>query len=246
MPEADRYRHYEILKRADGGLWALGHGAMGVTYKAYDANLRCAVALKVINPAYLEDEAARQRFLREAQEAAALRHPNVASVFHLGTDHGACFYALEFIDGQPVDDYLKAKGRLTPPEALGIAGQVAGALGAAARQQLVHGDLKPANLVLVDQDGENAVKVIGFGLAGCGGREGEQGSAALSAGGALVGTPHFASPERLENRALDARADVYSLGATLYYLVTGRPPFCGSAAECQFSLMMRIEAGVSG
>src|SRR3982074_821364 len=103
MADAERYQHYEVLKRADGSLWELGRGAMGITYKAYDTNLRCPVALKVINAAFLDSETARQRFLREARAAAALRHPNVASVFHLGTDHGNYFYAMEFIDGETVE-----------------------------------------------------------------------------------------------------------------------------------------------
>src|SRR5919206_5318295 len=230
MPEDDRYQHYEVLKRADGSLWELGRGAMGVTYKAYDTNLRCPVALKVINATYLESDTARQRFLREARAAAALRHQNVAAVFHLGTDHGNYFYALEFIDGQTIDEYMKAKGRLTPLEALDIALQVTRALAAAARQHIVHRDLKPSNLMVVDADGEKVVKVIDFGLVKNIKREGED-SGSLTVGGGFVGTPHFASPEQLEERDLDVRSDIYSLGATLYYLVTGRPPFSGSVAQ---------------
>ena len=85
MADAERYQHYEVLRRSDGTLWELGRGAMGITYKAFDTNLRCPVALKVINNTYLNSDVARQRFLREARAAAALRHQNVASVFHLGT-----------------------------------------------------------------------------------------------------------------------------------------------------------------
>ncbi|HEY0792539.1 MAG TPA: protein kinase, partial [Chthoniobacterales bacterium] len=230
MPEADRYQHYEVLKRADGSLWELGRGAMGITYKAYDTNLRCPVALKVINAAFLDSETARQRFLREARAAAALRHPNVASVFHLGTDHGNYFYAMEFIDGETMDEYMKRHGRLDPVEALELALQVTRALAAAARQHLVHRDLKPANLMLVDEDGEKVLKVIDFGLAKSVKREGDD-SGALTVGGGFVGTPHFASPEQLEERDIDLRSDIYSLGATLYYLVTGRPPFSGAVAQ---------------
>src|SRR5262249_59935245 len=116
MAEAERYQHYEVLRRDDGSLWELGRGAMGITYKAFDTNLRCAVALKVINNAYLNSDVARQRFLREARAAAALRHQNVASVFHLGSDQDSYFYAMEFIDGQTVDSYMAAKGRLEPEE----------------------------------------------------------------------------------------------------------------------------------
>src|SRR3979411_2274641 len=114
MPTAERYHQYQVLRREDGSLWELGRGAMGITFKAYDTNLRFPVALKVINSAYLESETARQRFLREARAAAALRHPNVASVFNLGTDHECYFYAMEFIDGETVDDYMKRTGPLDP------------------------------------------------------------------------------------------------------------------------------------
>src|SRR6201997_5648949 len=146
MADAERYQHYEVLRRSDGSLWELGKGAMGITYKAFDTNLRCPVALKVINNTYLNSDVARQRFLREARAAAALRHQNVASVFHLGTDEQSYFYAMEFIDGETVDAYMKRKGSLEPKEALGITLQVSRALAAAVKQQLVHRDLKPANL----------------------------------------------------------------------------------------------------
>ena len=230
MADAERYQHYEVLRRGDGSLWELGRGAMGITYKAFDTNLRCPVALKVINNTYLNSDVARQRFLREARAAAALRHQNVASVFHLGTDHDSYFYAMEFIDGETVDAYMKRTGPLSPLEALEITLQVSRALAAAAKQQLVHRDLKPANLMLVDEEGEKVVKVIDFGLAKSAKREGED-SGALTVGGGFVGTPHFASPEQLEERDIDIRSDIYSLGATLYYMISGRPPYSGSVAQ---------------
>ena len=230
MADAERYQHYDVLKHGDGSLWELGRGAMGITYKAFDTNLRCPVALKVINNTYLNSDVARQRFQREARAAAALRHQNVASVFHLGTDHESYFYAMEFIDGQTVDTYMKQSGPLTPLEALEITLQVSRALAAAAKQQLVHRDLKPANLMLVDEEGEKVVKVIDFGLAKSAKREGED-SGALTVGGGFVGTPHFASPEQLEERDIDIRSDIYSLGATLYYMISGRPPYSGSVAQ---------------
>src|SRR3979490_2504654 len=98
MADAERYQHYEVLRRDDGSLWELGRGAMGVTYKAFDTNLRCDVALKVINPQFLNSETARQRFLREARAAAQLRHPNVASVFHLGSVSGSFFHAIGVVE----------------------------------------------------------------------------------------------------------------------------------------------------
>src|SRR6202162_960949 len=230
MADAERYQHYEVLRHGDGSLWELGRGAMGITYKAFDTNLRCPVALKVINGTYLNSDVARQRFLREARAAAALRHQNVASVFHLGTDHESYFYAMEFIDGETVDAYMKRMGPLSPLEALEITMQVSRALGAAVKQQLVHRDLKPANLMLVDEEGEKVVKVIDFGLAKSIKREGGD-SGTLTVGGGFVGTPHFASPEQLEERDIDSRSDIYSLGATLYYMISGRPPYSGSVAQ---------------
>src|SRR3981081_485662 len=230
MPDAENYQHYQVLRREDGSLWELGRGAMGITYKAFDTNLRCTVALKVINNTYLDSEVARQRFLREARAAAALRHQNVASVFHLGSDHDSYFYAMEYIDGETVDAHMAAKGQMEPVEALRICLQVTRALAAAARQQLVHRDLKPANLMLVDEDGEKIVKVIDFGRAKTANREGED-SGTLTIAGGFVGTPHFASPEQLEERDIDIRSGLYSLGATLYYMLTGRPPYSGSVAQ---------------
>ncbi len=227
--EAERYHQYEILRREDGSLWELGRGAMGITYKAYDTNLRFTVALKVINSAYLgESETARQRFLREARAAAALRHSNVASVFNLGTEQDNYFYVTEFIDGETVDAYVKRKGPLEPAEALNIALQVARVLAVAAKQQLVHRDLKPTKLMLVDQEGESIVKVIDFGLAKVPEGAGED-SGALTMD--FVGTPHFASPEQVEEGDVDIRSDIYSLGATLYFVLTGQPPFSGSVAQ---------------
>ncbi|MBV8483665.1 MAG: protein kinase [Verrucomicrobia bacterium] len=232
MAEAENYQHYQVLRREDGSLWELGKGAMGITYKAFDTNLRCTVALKVINNTYLNSEVARQRFLREARAAAALRHQNVASVFHLGSDHDCYFYAMEFIDGQTLASYIEKdkKGPLDPVETLNICLQVTRALAAAARQHLVHRDLKPANLMLVDEDGERIVKVIDFGLAKSAKTEGDD-SGTLTQAGGFVGTPHFASPEQLEERDIDIRSDIYSLGVTLYYMLTGRPPFSGSVPQ---------------
>src|ERR1700756_3891672 len=212
MPDSERYQQYEVLRRADGSLWELGRGAMGITYKAFDTNLRCPVALKVINSAYLQNETARQRFLREARAAAGLRHPNVASVFNLGTDQNNYFYVMEFVEGETLEAVVKRKGRLEPIEALNITQQVARALGAAAKQRLVHRDLKPANLMLVDEEGESVVKVIDFGLAKTAKDSGEDTGTLTMAG--FVGTPHFASPEQVEEGDLDIRSDIYSLGAT--------------------------------
>ena len=233
MAETETFQHYQVLKHGlTGSLWELGRGAMGVTFKAFDTSLRCNVALKVINSAYLDSEMARQRFLREARAAAGLSHPNVASVFHLGESGGNYFYAMEFIDGETLEAFVRRRGPLPPLLALEIALQVTRALRAASRVGLVHRDIKPANLMLLheeEDDDEMHVKVIDFGLAKVAHKDGE-GSATITVAG-FVGTPHFASPEQLEEKDLDVRSDMYSLGISLWYMLLGRPPFGGSVVQ---------------
>src|SRR3981081_2350304 len=110
MEEIDKLEHFTISRRRDGSLWELGRGAMGVTYKALDTNLQSEVALKVISAQYLDSEPARQRFLREARAAASLRHPNVATVFHLGKKDHDYFYAMEFVAGESLEHYIRRSG----------------------------------------------------------------------------------------------------------------------------------------
>ena len=202
---------------------------MGITYKAFDTNLRIPVALKVINSTFLNSEVARQRFVREARAAAKLRHRHVASVFHLAAEGETMFYAMEFVDGETVDALIKRQGPLEPLLALQIVDQVARALNAAQVHGLVHRDIKPANLMLIREDDELNVKVIDFGLAKVM-TPGDEDAATVSLGG-FVGTPHFASPEQLEEREIDVRSDIYSLGVTLWYMLAGQTPFAGSMAQ---------------
>ena len=168
---ARSFQHYEVLRREDGTPWELGRGAMGITYKAFDVNLCCEVALKVVSSALVENTEARERFVREARAAAALRHRNVASVYHLGNDGEHFFYAMEFINGETLDALVRGGGPLSVENALRVILQVARALAAAERQHLVHRDIKPANLMVTheDADEETVVKVIDFGLATGGG-----------------------------------------------------------------------------
>ncbi len=230
MAESLEFEHYQLLTNSDGSLMELGRGSMGVTYKAFDTNLYCDVALKVITTSLLESENAAERFLREARVAARLRHRNVASVFHLGKHGDSYFYAMEFIDGETVYARVKREGPLACVFALDIAQQVACALIAAEEQQLVHRDIKPSNLMLVrESDGEILAKVIDFGLV-------KSAVAESTAAGHLtmrgfVGTPYFASPEQLDRQAEDIRSDIYSLGVTLWYMLTGKPTFMGSMAS---------------
>jgi hypothetical protein len=160
-----RFEHYEVLSCDDGTPLELGRGAMGVTYKAVDVNLRCAVALKVINARFIGDESARRRFVREARAAASVRHPNVASVFHLGKSNETYFYAMEFVDGQPLDQVIRSSGSLDVKLALEIMTQVASGLSAVHKQNLVHRDVKPSNIMISLEDGGAIAKIIDLGLA---------------------------------------------------------------------------------
>src|SRR5262249_43659154 len=143
-----RFEHYEVVTGEDGKPVELGRGAMGVTYKAFDVDLRCPGTLKVISERYLGDESAQLRFLREARAAARLRHSNVASVLHLGRTGNGYFYAMEFVEGETLENLIKRSGRLEVKLTLEIATQVAAGLAAVHEQHLVHRDIKPANIMV--------------------------------------------------------------------------------------------------
>jgi Protein kinase domain len=162
----ERFENYELVKGEDGKPVELGRGAMGVTYKAFDVDLRCPVALKVISERYLGDESARLRFLREARAAASVRHPNVASVLHLGRIGSSYFYAMEFVEGETLENLIKRFGRLEVKLALEIATQVAAGLAAVHKQKLVHRDIKPSNIMVSVEEGSAVTaKIIDLGLA---------------------------------------------------------------------------------
>jgi serine/threonine protein kinase/tetratricopeptide (TPR) repeat protein len=228
---------FEIEQRSDGFYWELGHGAMGTTYLAVDKVLRRRVALKVIEvpavPTSRDAQAVRERFLREARAAAALRHPNVAAVYHFGAsrDGTHCYYAMELVEGETLEALVRRDGPLNSKVALEIAIQITQALMAATAHGLIHRDLKPGNIMLTRSGTDAAelqAKIIDFGLA----------KAVADAGGEMdithggfVGTPNFASPEQFESGPVDVRSDIYSLGATLWFALTGKTPFAGRSIE---------------
>jgi WD40 repeat protein/serine/threonine protein kinase len=224
-----RFENYELIIGEDGEPVELGHGAMGVTYKAIDTHLRRFAALKVISPRCIQDEWIRERFFREARAAASLRHEHIASVYHLGFVGSRCFYAMEYVEGQTLDQILRLRGALPEELALEITSQVAAALSVAHQRELVHRDIKPSNLIVsFDQQNRPMVKVIDFGLVKVTTRISDDSSA--SAPGVLLGTPHYASPEQFSGGKVDARSDIYSLGATLWHMLTNTTPFRGSPA----------------
>jgi len=228
-----RFEHYQLVTGEDGRPVELGHGAMGVTYKAFDADLQCPVTLKVISERYLGDESARLRFLREARAAARVRHSNVASVLHLGRTGNSYFYAMEFVEGETLENHLKRSGRIEVKLALEIASQVAAGLAAVHKQKLIHRDIKPSNIMVsLEEGGGMTAKIIDLGLA----KSLDEPSAqpAISIPGAFAGTPEFASPEQFAGVPVDIRSDLYSLGVTLWAMVTGQTPFRGPSPEVMY------------
>jgi serine/threonine protein kinase/Tfp pilus assembly protein PilF len=261
---------YEIERLPDGSLYELGRGAMGVTYRAVDTSLQRKAALKIIKIGIAGRRAeAHERFMREARMAAALRHENIATVFQFGIreETGQCFYAMELIDGETLEDRVRRAGPLDVCTTIDIARQVTAALIAAEKRGLIHRDLKPANLMLVSPEDKTAgastqrggynnvrsvvatalrrraarnadrterndeklvVKIIDFGLAKFLNAPVDP-MRRIHAG--FVGTPAFASPEQFEHSELDARSDIYSLGVTLWFVLTSKTPFAGHSVE---------------
>ena len=245
-----RFGVYEIDCHADGSFCELGRGAMGVTYRATDTSLRRKVALKIIKTDIAERSAdARERFVREARAAAALRHEHIATVYQFGMrlETGQYFYAMELIEGETLDERVHRAGPLDARSTIGIAQQVTSALAAAEKHGLVHRDLKPANLMLINADdpqvmnsdqaqskrskiralrksGIPVVKIIDFGLAKAFHTATDPKSLTHDR---FVGTPAFASPEQFDHSTLDVRSDIYSLGETLWFALTGKTPFAG-------------------
>src|SRR4051812_25736177 len=225
-----KYDHFEVEVGADGFPVELGAGAMAITYRARDTVLNSVVALKVIDRTVAQNPGARSRFLREARAAAQIRHPNVARVSHYGEQAGECFYVMELVEGETLEAKVRREGPLPLALALEIIEQVARALAAAEACGVVHRDIKPSNIMLERDPGGCApiVKVIDYGVAKVVASGTAQGADQTRTG--FIGTPAFASPEQfvsLGQTPIDTRADVYSLGATFWYLLTGRVPFVG-------------------
>ncbi|OCB33378.1 hypothetical protein A5676_03635 [Mycobacterium malmoense] len=198
----------------------LGAGGMGEVYLATDAALPRQVALKVLSAELSRDPDFRARFIREADTAAALEHPQIVSIHNRGhAEHGQLWLTMQFVDGTDADAALQA-GTMTPPRAVHVITEVAKALDFAHANQVVHRDIKPANFLLSGPaDAQERVLLGDFGIARA------LDDAGLTATGSIIATIAYAAPELLSNRPIDGRADVYSLGCTLYRLLTGKPPF---------------------
>jgi serine/threonine protein kinase len=212
--ELGRLGGYRVLK-------VLGHGGMGVVFQAEDVSLRRLVALKAMLPRLAASGSAAQRFLREAQAMAAVKHDHVVTVYQVGEDRGVPFLAMEFLEGEPLDVRLQREQRLPLREILRIGRETALGLAAAQARGMIHRDIKPANLWLEGDNGR--VKILDFGLA-----RSVSDDSQLTQQGAIIGTPAYMAPEQVGNKYVDGRADLFSLGCVLYRLSTGELPFKGS------------------
>ena len=229
-----RFGNFEVLSRPDGSPHLLGGGAFGKTYKARHLFLEQIVALKVINEQFLNDRAIKERFLREARVVHGLRHPHIAHVMDFGEVNGTLYYAMDFCDGGSLDDYVRRQGPQDAATVRGFARQLAEALACAHGRGFIHRDIKPANVMLAEAAGGGGspplLKLVDFGLVkNLQPTEGD-GTASLTLDGQHFFTILFASPEQLEERALDARSDLFSLGMTLWFLLKGSAPESGASA----------------
>ena len=214
--------HYSIVSE-------LGRGGMGVVYKAHEESLNRFVALKVLGRHLSGDESFVERFKREAQSAASLNHPNIVQVYAIDEFEGQHYFAMEYVKGTSIQQMIKARGSLDPVAAGRLILQAASGLGAAHGRGIVHRDIKPANL-MVDERG--LVKITDFGLALL-----AAGTTRLTATGMFMGTPGYLSPEQCLDEDIDQRTDIYSLGVTLYEMLTGVTPL---NADSPLALLRQI------
>src|SRR5947207_564736 len=201
------FDHFEVVE-------TLGAGGMGTVYKARDTRLDRFVALKLLRRDLSSEKDHASRFQREARIAGSVDHPNVIRIFSSGTDHGQFYVVMELVDRGSLDELIEERKRLPEEQVLESGIQVAKGLRAAHEQGLIHRDVKPANILFVD---EHIAKIGDFGLAGV----------AAEARGEIWGTPYYVAPERLNQQPEDFRSDIYSLGATLFHALAGRAPIEG-------------------
>ena len=207
----------------------LGSGAMGVVYVARQLSPERRVALKLITPAFANDEVFRRRFLREATAAAAIEHPHILPVYAAGESNGTLFMAMRLIDGRDLREILRGSAELPLERVERIVGQVGGALDAAHARGLIHRDVKPGNVLVSEQpDAEDGdfCYLMDFGIS----TWTASSAATITATGQMVGTANYMAPEQIEGGVVDGRTDLYSLGCVLYECLTGSAPFSGRSA----------------
>lgn len=217
--------NYKIIER-------LGRGGMATVYKAHELSLNRIVALKVLSTQLSEDEDYIKRFKREAQTAAQLNHPHIIQIYAIAEENGLYYFAMEYIKGKSLADMKRDEKIFSPASIIPIMKQVADALGDAHRAGLVHRDIKPSNIMI---DTAGRAKVADFGIAYV-----SSAKTKLTRDGSIIGTPEYLSPEQCEGKVVDQRSDIYSLGVTLYELLSGRTPY---EADTPVSMLMKIVKG---
>jgi serine/threonine protein kinase len=205
---------YQVLKE-------LGRGGMGIVFQAHDKALREQVAIKILSPLLSNNQEALERLKREVSAARRITHPNVIRIHDIAEIGGLHYVSMEFFQGSTLKDFIRQTGSLSLMQAFQIAGQICDGLEAAHRQGVIHRDLKSQNIII---NSANQIKIIDFGLAHSTHLQG------MTATGLIMGTPEYMSPEQVEGKRVDERADIYSLGIILYELFTGRVPFTGDSA----------------
>ena len=204
-------KRYEVLSK-------VGAGGMADVYKGRDRMLNRYVAIKVLKKEYKEDENFVRKFRSEAQAAAGLMHPNIVNVYDVGEDRGLYYMVMELVEGITLKEYIERKGRLSHKEVISIAIQMCTGIGIAHAADIIHRDIKPQNII-ISNDGK--VKVTDFGIA--------KATTSNTVSSNAMGSVHYTSPEQARGGFSDQRSDIYSLGITLYEMVTGQVPFDGDS-----------------
>jgi predicted Ser/Thr protein kinase len=225
MPDTERLGRYQLERE-------IGRGAMGVVYLGRDTAINRMVAIKAIPLASefsdVELVEARSRFFREAETAGRLNHPNIVTIYDVGEERGLAYIAMEYLKGRHLSDYTQSSALMEPRKVLDVIARTADALGFAHKQQVVHRDIKPANLMY--DPSTDILKITDFGIARLSG-------AGTTRTGIVLGTPSFMSPEQLEGRTVTGHSDLFSLGVSLFQLLTGQLPF---TADSMTGLMQQI------
>lgn len=219
------FGNYELVRE-------LGRGGMGIVYKAHEVSLQRMVALKILPPKYSQDAAFVKRFVREARAGARLSHPNIVPIFAVGEHGGTHFIAMDYVKGETLAEIIARDGQMDTDRALDIVRQAAKGLSEAHRHGVVHRDIKPHN-IMIDEAGR--VRILDFGLARILTSETQ-----LTSEGESMGTPSYMSPEQCHATDVDQRTDIYSLGVTLYQMLTGELPF---SADSPMATMFQIVKG---
>ncbi len=203
---------YELIEK-------IGEGGMAVVYKAKDRLLNRYVAIKILRPEFTQDEQFLDSFKRESQAAAGLQHPNIVSIYDVGRTGNINFIVMELVDGRPLSDFIKEKGRLDYKTTIDIAKQMASALSIAHKHQIIHRDVKPHN-IMITSDG--VAKLTDFGIA-----RAVSNATMVADTSKIIGSVHYFSPEQARGAYVDERSDIYSLGIVMFEMLTGRVPFDG-------------------